>query len=84
VEIRDYACDDYPGVPEVIRAYLDEADHAEPVRHAAIAIANPIEGDEVRMTNRDWHFSIEATRRALRFETLLVVNDFTALAMALP
>ncbi|WP_258537803.1 bifunctional transcriptional regulator/glucokinase [Pandoraea pnomenusa] len=84
VEIRDYACDDYAGVPEVIRAYLDDADHAEPVRHAAIAIANPIEGDEVRMTNRDWHFSIEATRRALRFETLLVVNDFTALAMALP
>ncbi len=84
VEIRDYVCDDYSGVPEVIRAYLDEADHAEPVRHAAIAIANPIEGDEVRMTNRDWHFSIEATRRALRFETLLVVNDFTALAMALP
>ncbi len=84
VEIRDYACDDFSGVPEVIRAYLDEADHAEPVRHAAIAIANPIAGDEVRMTNRDWHFSIEATRRALRFETLLVVNDFTALAMALP
>ncbi|EON15035.1 bifunctional glucokinase/RpiR family transcriptional regulator [Pandoraea sp. SD6-2] len=84
VEIRDYACDDYPGVPEVIRAYLDEADHAEPVLHAAIAIANPIEGDEIRMTNRDWHFSIEATRRVLGFETLLVVNDFTALAMALP
>lgn len=84
VEIRDYACDDYPGVLEVIRAYLDEADHAEPVLHAAIAIANPIEGDEIRMTNRDWHFSIEATRRVLGFETLLVVNDFTALAMALP
>ncbi|VVD73011.1 Glucokinase [Pandoraea horticolens] len=84
VEIRDYACDDYPGVSEVIRAYLDEADHAEPVLHAAIAIANPIEGDEIRMTNRDWRFSIEATRRVLGFETLLVVNDFTALAMALP
>ncbi len=36
------------------------------------------------MTNHDWSFSIEATRRALGFDTLLVVNDFTALAMALP
>jgi glucokinase len=36
------------------------------------------------MTNHDWTFSIEATRRALGFDTLLVVNDFTALAMALP
>ncbi|GAB3626235.1 Glucokinase [Pandoraea terrae] len=89
-EIRDYVCDDYAGVAEVILAYLASVESSAsaaglpPVCHAAIAIANPIEGDEVRMTNRPWHFSIEATRRALRFETLLVVNDFTALAMALP
>jgi glucokinase len=54
------------------------------VNHAAIAIANPVDGDQVSMTNHDWTFSIEATRRALGFDTLLVVNDFTALAMALP
>jgi glucokinase len=54
------------------------------VNHAAIAIANPVDGDHVKMTNHDWSFSIEATRRALGFDTLLVVNDFTALAMALP
>ncbi len=49
-----------------------------------MAIANPVDGDHVAMTNHDWSFSIEATRRALGFDTLLVVNDFTALAMALP
>ena len=54
------------------------------VNHAAVAIANPVDGDHVAMTNHDWSFSIEATRRALGFDTLLVVNDFTALAMALP
>ncbi len=54
------------------------------VNHAAVAIANPVDGDHVSMTNHDWSFSIEATRRALGFDTLLVVNDFTALAMALP
>jgi glucokinase len=54
------------------------------IRHAAIAIANPVEGDEVRMTNYPWQFSIEATRERLELETLVVVNDFTALAMALP
>jgi glucokinase len=49
-----------------------------------VAIANPVEGDEVRMTNYHWQFSIEAMRGKLGFDTLVVVNDFTALAMALP
>ena len=56
----------------------------ERIQHAAVAIANPVEGDEVRMTNYHWQFSIEAMRGKLGFDTLVVVNDFTALAMALP
>ena len=54
------------------------------VGHAAVAIANPVDGDLVRMTNHHWQFSIEALRREAGFETLLVVNDFYALARALP
>ena len=54
------------------------------IAHAAIAIANPVEGDQVRMTNYHWQFSIEEMRQRLGLDTLVVVNDFTALAMALP
>ena len=54
------------------------------IEHAAIAIANPVEGDEVRMTNHHWRFSSEQMRQRLGLQTLVVVNDFTALAMALP
>jgi glucokinase len=43
-----------------------------------------VEGDEVRMTNYHWRFSIEQMRQRLGLETLVVVNDFTALAMSLP
>ncbi|HEY4298506.1 MAG TPA: bifunctional transcriptional regulator/glucokinase [Paraburkholderia sp.] len=81
--VQVYPCADYPGVAEVIKKYLKDTRIGR-VNHAAIAIANPVDGDQVRMTNHDWSFSIEATRRALGFDTLLVVNDFTALAMALP
>jgi len=49
-----------------------------------VAIANPVEGDLVRMTNYHWQFSIEQMRQRLQLETLVVVNDCTALAMALP
>ncbi|RDJ99440.1 bifunctional transcriptional regulator/glucokinase [Paraburkholderia lacunae] len=81
--VQVYPCKDYPGVAEVIKKYLKDTKIGR-VNHAAIAIANPVDGDQVSMTNHDWSFSIEATRRALGFDTLLVVNDFTALAMALP
>jgi len=36
------------------------------------------------MTNSHWAFSISAMRQALGFERLVVINDFTALALALP
>src|SRR6201996_1953866 len=82
-QVQEYPCADYPGIAEVIRKYLQDMKIGR-VNHAAIAIANPVDGDQVSMTNHDWTFSIEATPRALVFDMLLVVNDFTALAMALP
>jgi glucokinase len=82
-QVQVYPCAEYPGVAEVIKKYLKDTKIGR-VNHAAIAIANPVDGDQVSMTNHDWTFSIEATRRSLGFDTLLVVNDFTALAMALP
>lgn len=75
-------CADFPGLRELIQAYLAHVG-VKRVSHAGLAIANPIDGDEVRMTNRDWAFSIEALRAALDLTSLLVVNDFTALAMSL-
>lgn len=80
--VRTLACAAYPRFEDAAAAYLAGAGIA--VRHAAIAIANPVDGDAVRMTNHHWAFSTQAAARELRLDTLLVVNDFTALAMALP
>jgi glucokinase len=82
-QARALRCDQYPDFLSALRAYLG-AIQGPPPRHGAIAIANPVEGDLVRMTNYKWQFSIEQMRAAVGFETLVVVNDFTALAMALP
>jgi glucokinase len=76
-------CDDYPGIVPLLQAYLGQADPGR-ISHAAFALANPISGDFIRMTNRDWQFSTDEVRRTLGLNTLLIVNDFTALAMALP
>ena len=76
-------CDAFSGIVPLLNAYLIEHG-GERIAHAAFAMANPISGDLVRMTNRDWQFSTDEVRRTMGWSTLLIVNDFTALAMALP
>ncbi len=81
--VRLIPCAEHPDFHSTVRAYLDGVTVGR-IEHAAVAIANPVEGDWVRMTNYHWQFSIEEARGRLDLETLLVVNDFTALAMAVP
>jgi glucokinase len=76
-------CADHADFHAAVSAYLRSVPEG-PIAHAAVAIANPVAGDAVRMTNYHWQFSIEQMRARLGFETLVVVNDFTALAMSLP
>ena len=76
------ACNDYNTLVDAVKEFLRRHDISA-VRHAAVAIANPIVGDWVPMTNHHWAFSIETTRQALHLETLLFLNDFTAQALAI-
>ncbi|SFC04705.1 glucokinase [Massilia yuzhufengensis] len=85
--IEVLSCHAHDTLGDAIGAYLALPQSAAlhgGVRHAAIAIANPVSGDQVRMTNHHWAFSIEALRRECGFDTLVVVNDFSALARSLP
>ena len=82
-DIRVLQCADYPDVEAAIRAYLADVGAPAP-QQAAFGMANPVTGDEVRMTNHSWCFSQQALRAALGLERLLVINDFTALALSLP
>lgn len=86
--IQVLPCAAYATLADALRAYLAHPDVSAycggKLRHAALAIANPITGDFVRMTNHHWEFSIEALRLECGFQTLVVANDFTALARALP
>jgi glucokinase len=66
-----------------IAAYLER--HALPApRDVAFGIATAVTGDVVRMTNHPWAFSIDALCRELGAARLRVLNDFEALAYAVP
>ena len=81
---RVLKCADFPGPAEAAQVYLAETQPAALPRLAAFAVASPVIGDVVDMTNHVWRFSIEATRKRLGFERLEVVNDFIAIALAVP
>jgi glucokinase len=80
---RSLLCADYPGLEQAARTYLAEVGDP-PVREAAIDVATAVTGDLVKLTNSPWAFSIDQTRRQLGLARLLVLNDFTALALSLP
>lgn len=83
-DIKIFPCKDYETFEEVIQLYLTHVEGGDTVRHAAIAIANPVTGDVIEMTNHHWSFSIKETQKNLGLETFLVLNDFEALAYAIP
>jgi glucokinase len=53
-------------------------------KRAGLAVACPIINDEVRMTNRAWAFSQRELKQTLGLNALHVINDFGAVAAAVP
>lgn len=86
--VKVLPCAAYAHFSDAVSAYLANDEVRAlcdgTLRHAAVAIANPVVGDMIKMTNHHWEFSIQDVRRKLGLDTLVLVNDFTALAMALP
>jgi glucokinase len=52
--------------------------------HIGLAVAVPLDGDRVTLTNGPWSFSRSAVARALGVASLVLLNDFEALALSLP
>jgi glucokinase len=76
-------CADFASLEDAARHYLQDRGHPV-VREAALDVAVQPIGDFIKLTNGPWGFSIEQTRHALGLDRLQVVNDFTALALAVP
>ncbi|HYD19803.1 MAG TPA: glucokinase [Patescibacteria group bacterium] len=76
-------CADFKSPAEAAQSYLDRIG-ARP-KTGAFAVATPLDGtDIIAMTNHVWNFSISETMNALGLSSLRVINDFAALAYAVP
>ncbi|HXM31153.1 MAG TPA: ROK family protein [Xanthobacteraceae bacterium] len=82
-KIKSLFNDGVPDLQELLARELAAAGKNRPAT-AVLAVAAPIDGDHVALTNRAWSFSQAKLKRALKLRRLIVVNDFAAVAHALP
>jgi glucokinase len=82
-EYRELPTNDYPSLAPAMEAYLEQSNLPTPTE-AAVAIANPVTGDQIKMTNTRWSFSTRAVKKRLGLKRLIILNDFAALALSIP
>lgn len=73
---------DFASMQHAVEHYLASIG-AKP-RRAALAVACPVGSDEIRLTNRAWSFSRSELQATLALDELHMLNDFGAVARAIP
>lgn len=72
---------DFATIEEAIQSEVLDKTSLQP-RSAILAVAGPIKGDEIDLTNNDWVIRPQAMIRDLGFVDVVVINDFEAQALA--
>lgn len=80
--VRVLPCAEHATFEEAVETYLAGTGRPRPCR-AAVAVAGPVSGGVVRMTNHPWSIERAAAGRLGLIE-LTVVNDFVAAALSVP
>jgi glucokinase len=78
--IRGLPCGDFDNLDHAIAEYLKGVG-VERVERACLAVASPVNGSRVQLTNSHWRFDIEEMRKTFGWRTFKVINDFTAMAL---
>ncbi|WP_414901018.1 glucokinase [Sphingomonas flavalba] len=73
----------YPDLAAAWSAFLRDSGMAAP-QGAAIALAGPVGGDTIALTNGGWRMRRDALAGALGVDRLVLLNDFGAMAHAVP
>jgi glucokinase len=80
--IVQFPCSNYSGPAAAIHAYLEQV--GQRPAYACLAVAAPVTDEMITFTNSNWSFTKTALCQDVGFEEIVVLNDFQALALALP
>jgi glucokinase len=86
-EVGYMRCADFPGPEAAAAEFLRRVGGVQPTI-AAFAVAAAVNANDtagaVTVTNSSWAFSRQGVKAALALDQFLIINDFEALALALP
>ena len=81
-QIVQFPCSSHSGPAAAIHAYLGQIGRR--ADYACLAVAAPVTDEMITFTNSNWSFTKSALRQDLGLKEIVVLNDFQALALALP
>jgi glucokinase len=81
-ELQIFQNEQFDSLKALLQGYVSAS--SDKPTAGALAIAAPISGDDVQMTNRNWSFNRLEMAEALGLARLDIINDFHAVAYALP
>ncbi|WP_369434382.1 glucokinase [Psychromonas sp. MME1] len=81
-KLREFACAEFVTLDAALVQYF--ATLQGEVKHLCIGIACPVDNDQIVMTNLSWAFSKQALKEKLNLTSLYLINDYTAISLAVP
>jgi glucokinase len=80
--IRRYRNADFSGLEAVLHRYIEEENGVDPIA-ACVAVAGPVRDGRAAMTNLDWTIDTDTLARAIKADTVAILNDLQAQGHAL-
>jgi len=77
-----FASAEFEGVEQAVACY-QETLGGEKVGGACLAVAGPVAGDHIKLTNLNWNICVSEAQRQLGLSKLQIINDFAAYAYAI-
>lgn len=81
-DFHQYACGGYPSLAAILRDFVGRSGVG--ADHAVVAIAGRLDGDVLVNSNLPWPVALAQTRREAGLGRLVLMNDFEAVACAMP
>jgi len=83
-QLTVFQCNQYQSLAEVLQSYINQQNFQNCEINVCLAIACPVDNDLISMTNLPWEFSQSELKAQLQFNHLYLINDYTAIAHAVP
>ncbi|OUS27157.1 glucokinase [Thalassotalea sp. 42_200_T64] len=83
-DIELFQCNEFESLKAVLEIYFSNNSLDSTRVNACLAIACPVDQDLINMTNLPWQFSQSALKADLNLNRLYLINDYTAIAWAVP